>query len=322
MIKYVYAIISSENDYIVEQALVSMYSLKKHNPEADITLVSDGKTFKTFNGERARIKEYINEVIIENPPEHYCATEKSRFLKTSLRRLVTGDFLYLDNDTIITGSLKELENFTGDLGAIKDHHQDAIKNNIMIHGQISNYLAITKKSFWGNPQYFNGGVFLARDTEATHKFFDDWHKIWKEEREKFGIKIDQPALAQANELNNHLIEEISGIYNNQFLLSTGKPLLFNSKVFHYFANSPLAKYFPLNKKECLKLIRDQGISDEINEIITNPLKAFLNSSVILCGDEIDKYTSPIVVLARILATKHKWSQHIARFLFWLKGLTM
>lgn len=321
MIKYVYSIISSKDDYIVEQAFLSMYSLKLHNPEAEITLVTDETSFNSLSGNRARIKEYVDKIVIENPPQDFTPTEKSRFLKTSLRRLISGDFLYLDNDTIIMNPLKDLEEFPGEMGAIKDHHRDAVKDGRVIHGQILNYLYQTKKNFWNYPVYYNGGIFLVRDTKATHKFFEDWHRLWMEDRQKYGLQLDQPTFAQANHLNNYLISEINGEFNTQIIFVEHVLAFFSKvKIVHYFANADRSKYFPLNQKEVLETIRKKGIYKEIEELINYPMKGLLNKVLILTGKDRDLYYTPAVTLARILGGKHKWIQNFTRFLFKIKGL--
>ena len=108
-IKFVYALISSEKDYYVEQAAISMHTLRAYNPGCHITLVANDDTLDTLTGNRSLIKNYVDEYVSVNPPAEFTPTQKNRFLKTTLRQNVEGDFLYVDNDTVITGSLKELD---------------------------------------------------------------------------------------------------------------------------------------------------------------------------------------------------------------------
>ena len=104
-LKFVYALISCEKDYYAEQALISMYTLRLHNRDAHITWVADEETLKSLEkGNRHPIKDFVDEYVTVNPPTGCTPTQKSRFIKTSLRQNVEGDFLYLDNETVIVDS--------------------------------------------------------------------------------------------------------------------------------------------------------------------------------------------------------------------------
>lgn len=314
MLKYVYSIISSADDYIVEQALVSMYSLKKHNPDAKITLVSDEMTLFSLEGCRGRIREYIDDYITIRPPENLTAMQKSRFLKTSLRQNIVGDFVYLDNDTIVMDSLSELDNFNGEMGAVLDCHA-------LVHGnqQVRSYLGTTKKPFWNYEKYFNGGMFIVKDSEVTRRLFLDWHTLWSNERITYGISIDQPSFAQANVRNECCITELSGIYNYQLPTISAKKFLFDAKIIHYSADSLSSSLFALNKQETLKEIREKGVSDKVRSIINNPVLHYLEESLIVKGEEIKHYLSPMGLLGHKLSRDYPWTNIIGKYIYRLFG---
>ena len=46
-------------------------------------------------------------------------------------------------------------------------------------------------------QYFNGGVMYAKDSEAAHVFYKQWHSNYQLSVSK-GIFIDEPALSKSN----------------------------------------------------------------------------------------------------------------------------
>ena len=54
--KYVYVLVSSPDDLYYEQAVMSVYSLRRHMPDADIEVLVDNKTYESFHGNR--IVEY------------------------------------------------------------------------------------------------------------------------------------------------------------------------------------------------------------------------------------------------------------------------
>ena len=311
--KYVYALISSEKDHYTEQAVVSMHSLRFHDPDVHISLVTNNATFNTFKDKRTLIKKYVNEFIIVNPPESFTPIQQSRFLKTTLRQNVKGDFLYLDNDTIVSASLHDLESIDCEMGAVPDGHRTAECN-----GQMHEYFRLTKRS-WNYNLYFNGGVLLVRDTVNTHKFFGDWHRIWNEDRIQYGINIDQPALAQADLLNDCLIAELDGRYNCQVVLSGAKKYLTDAAVFHYMSDLAYFASFPLKNLKLLNQVRENGITAEIEEIMHHPLHAFLENSLILGGAELEIYKSPLMILARKRSRDHGWLNKVVRFAYRLLG---
>lgn len=294
--KFVYVLISKEKDYFPEQTYVSMYSLKKNNPDAHITLVSDVETLNSLEGNRGRLKELVDEFISAPLPEGLTPVQKNRFLKTSVRQLVDGTFLYLDNDTVITGDLSDLEKLECDFGGILDHH---VELDVRTHKQLQKYLKTTGKKFWGYNKFFNGGVFFVKDTHQTRQLFETWHTLWNEERTRYGINIDQASYAQANVINGCMIEEISGVYNCQLPTPGALNYLFDAKIVHYYANSPFASQFPLCKESVLQKIREQGINPEIEEIVNYPQASYLDSCRIIGGDELQKkYYSPFMMLSR------------------------
>ena len=54
--KIVYVVVSDETDIFLEQALLSIFSLRKHNPEAFVELVVDQITNDSISGKRSEIK--------------------------------------------------------------------------------------------------------------------------------------------------------------------------------------------------------------------------------------------------------------------------
>lgn len=312
-LKFVYALVSGEGDFYTEQTLISMYTLRYHNPSARITLVADDDTLNSLTGNRARIKDYIDEYVTVNPPAEFTPVQKSRFIKTSLRQTVEGDFLYIDNDTIIVDSLHELEDLDCEMGAVLDLH-----STISDNGQLKEYLSITKKEFWGYERYFNGGVLFVRDTAFTHKLFADWHRIWNEERIKYGLSKDQPAFAQANVANGCLITEIDGRYNCQIFMPKGKKYISTAKIIHYFYNVRNK-----NSYMCclLNRLKEEGMTDELRDIVSSPY--FILSSYMFLDDvEARLYTLPMSILGRKLARDFAWTNKVAKFVYKLFGFNI
>lgn len=318
--KFVYALTSKPGDYFTEQTYVSMYSLKKHNPDAHITLVTDKDTPATLTGNRGRLNELVDEFIAVEIPAELTPVQKNRFLKTSLRMIVKGDFLYLDNDTVILADLSPLEKLECEFGAVKDQHKLLDPKH---HQQLKMYLKTTKKKFWNYYYYFNGGVLFVRDTENTRQLFSDWHHLWNEERVKYGINIDQPSFSQSNIKNGCMIQEIDDVYNCMVTQKCAVPFLFDAKIVHYFSNSPSASLFPLTQADVLQKIRDHGITEEIEVIIRCPQLEYLKNSLIIGGEELaKKHRGPFMVLSRKLERTFPFLNGWARLLYRMFGVKL
>ena len=58
----VYILISSGQDLYYEQLLVSLYSLRMHNPELNVVVLVDDVTERTLHGKRSKVRELANEI--------------------------------------------------------------------------------------------------------------------------------------------------------------------------------------------------------------------------------------------------------------------
>jgi len=271
MIKYLYVLTSDETDYYLEQALMSITSLKMRMSDAFVSLLIDDITEKTLTDKRRNILDIINELKIVKIDSQFNKKARSRWLKTSMRRHIKGDFLYIDCDTVICDDLTDIENPSIILGAVLDRHiliQESRKkkffqNNDKILGFNASFVS---------DKHFNSGVIFCRDNPICHSFFDEWHKLWIMGISK-KIFIDQPSFNQANINFNKIITEMDGIWNCTIYFG-GIVFLVNAKIIHYFATVHndsyiLADYSILRyiKKICI-------IDDNIKKYLLHPKTSF------------------------------------------------
>lgn len=228
--KIVYIVVSDEQDCYLEQALVSLWSARVYTPKAHIILVVDQFTSQTLTGKRSAILKYISEKKMVEVPERYSKMQRSRYLKTTLRRNIVGDYLFVDADTIITHSLSDVDALGMDVGAVLDHHIPFSK--MQYFKETSKFLlSIGMNPSDTHDMYFNSGVMFVRDVPASHTLYDEWNKIW-ENGIKVGMNIDQPSLAKANYICGDIIQEIAGIWNSQ-ITNKGIYALNGAYIFHY-----------------------------------------------------------------------------------------
>lgn len=269
----VYVVVSDTSDYYLEQTLLSIYSLRLYHKETRVFLVVDEPTNNSITERRAEIRSYADEIICIKVPSEYTKVQSSRFLKTSLREFIIGDFLFIDSDTLITGKLDEIENLECDIACVADKHipikRHPMKSMILSRAKILDSI-LDEESV-----YFNSGVIYCRDNQKVHNFYKEWHKQWKQSAAK-NVNADQPALAKVNSIYN-IVTELNGIWNCQ-LTDNGLKYLMDAKIIHYFASTSdghIISPYRFYQDEIYEEIKKTGfIPDRIKDIIKDPKREF------------------------------------------------
>lgn len=299
---YVYILISNKEDFVKEQALISIYSLKKYNKEANVILLVDETTYHYIINEGSNIKEYVNEIKILDLPNNLSSIQRSRFIKTSIPEFISDDFIYIDNDTVIVDSLIELEKSKCDIGAILTQHRNDWSPNLL-HPMIKEYQKITGlkaySDYFISNYLFNGGILVCKQTEITKKFFSTWHQLWYNDSLIMGFDKDQISLWRTNYKFNNLIHLIDPSYNCQLIYpNQAKYILLNAKILHYFSSCSLANHLKIKNKEFLKGIRNNGLNETVDEYIVNFKSEYLKGMLLLMDDDKESYNKPINVFGR------------------------
>lgn len=231
MTKYLFVLTSSPKDFYLEQTLIAIASLRFHNPGAFVTLLTDDKTAETFTGARAVIKEAVDELNVQTIDEKFSPMLRSRYLKTVMRNVVDGDFLYLDSDIAVVGDLSIPEDWTGGIYAVLDFHTN-------LHKAINRKKVLANAKRLGfspilNDELFNGGVMFASDTPNSRAFFKKWHELWLYCVSK-DFPFDMASLAETDFSFGYTIQKMPGEWNCQ--LAYGNRFLPTAKVLHFFGS--------------------------------------------------------------------------------------
>lgn len=304
--KYVYILISNNNDLYYQQALISIYSLRTHTPNAHITVLCDNDTANSFKDDRDEIKKYITELkIIQIPKNFNTAKQKSRWLKTSIREHIVGDILFIDCDTIITENIDTIFNLNIDLGAVYDLHTTLdtypLGNTIFERAKMLGY------SLENESEYFNSGVLLIKDNERTYSFFKKWHNNWIDSC-KQGLDFDQPTFAKTNIEAGHLIKPLDDTYNCQ--LKYGAKALGNAKIIHYFNFSQPNEPYAFMNNSLLEEMKGKSLKDcIIFKYIQDPKSAFLEPTMIVGMKDLQFIYSPIYILFKQNVFNSKFSYY-------------
>jgi hypothetical protein len=234
----------------------------------------DEKTKQGLNGKRSGYEKIVNEIKVIAVPVEFSQKEASRWIKTSLHRYISGNFLYIDCDTVIAEKLKYNFPFETKIGAVADTHVPLEKHALRKYFQKEDRSAGFSSSYKTNIRY-NGGLIFCKDDSSALDFYEKWHALWIEGRKR-GCTQDMPSLNQANHEKDNFITELDGTWNCQ-ISHNCLPYLFNAKIIHYYATSLVSMdpAYKLASPEILSSIKKTGdLSPQILKHLENPKAAF------------------------------------------------
>jgi len=308
--KYLYVLASNEHDYYLEQALLSMTSLRIQTPDAFISLLVDNITGASLVGKRAAILDLVNEFKAITIDDKFSQKARSRWLKTSMRHNIEGDFLYIDGDTIVSEDLSCLGNADIDIGAVPDSHAYMSERNEYSPVRLKNIKKLCPKlgitPCFDLNVYFNGGVMFCKDNGPGYGFFNEWHRLWLKCHELGGLN-DQPSLNLSNFVLGNVVKELEGIWNCQIPDDGALRYLHNAKIIHYFSSRPGEKVFLPANDEFIAGIKENGIvPQEIKDLIANPKSLFSKNTRLFFAEKSSRafYDSAFCGMAkRVFHTK-------------------
>lgn len=268
--KLVYVLSCAPDATYIEQALISIWSARYHNPDAHIVLLVDDKTNELLVGKRAEVLEYVTEKVVI-PFEDANATMmfRSRWIKTQVRQLVKGDLLFIDCDTIVNHSLEELDTLKCEVGAVCESNLPIEQFCMPLYQPMCENAHTIGWNPEGELYYFSSGVIYAKDTPAVHQLFALWHRYWQEGLER-GINIDQPSLAKANIECEHTIQRIEDKWN--CIMFTYPRWAREANILHFAAYRNMSFLF---SKRVLHYIKDNGLTNYIEQYVLNPTNSYV-----------------------------------------------
>ena len=284
--KIVYILVSSENDIYAEQAFVSMFSLRHFNKDAYIVLLTDSLTAATFTGLRKNMISYANEIVTVELNSNLTGQQRSRQLKTSVRNLIDGDFLFIDCDTIITRDISCIDNITADIAACRDTHSAFIDNPY--RERCLKYGHLLKWPIDEEKDYFNSGVIFVKDVPATRLFYQKWNYNLNAGYKR-KVFMDQPSFAKTNHEMGHVIQHLPDEWNCE--LKHGIRYLKDAYIVHYLCTNPSSfqdrQLFLLNEKDILLEVKRTGvINDVIKAVIDDPFKGLAEITHCFAGEDV------------------------------------
>ncbi len=293
-----YVLTSTDKDLYLEELWVSLFSLHHFNKEVVVKVISDKKTVERIKAIPA-LANLITELHPVDVPKEYPSKEKSRYIKTNIRNLVQGDFLFIDTDTVICGSLEEIDSLpVKNIGMVPELH-GPFKEHLTYEYTVADTKRIFGVDASDSPYWFNSGCMLVRDNAFTHEFFEKWQENWKYSAFQKGNSSDQRALLKTDHDYGYVIECIPNVYNAQVAMSI--KWFYEAKIIHFWHFrkyfTPNMDFSPFFNHQIYRDIKEYGmLTNTIQHQILNCKSSFRNDSMICGIDEIKLVMHPIATI--------------------------
>lgn len=285
----VYTLISSEKDYFLEELWVSLYSLRLFHPEVTVKVLVDEAT-KEYMSRFPKLCDMITEIMVVSVSKNYNAKQRSREVKTTIRNVIDGAYLFIDTDTVICKPLDEIDNLTCDIAAVPDGHLPLSELMFPPTEVIKNIFDadISDSKYW-----FNSGVMYVADNEKTRAFYRFWNKNWTFSCFQKGNSQDQPALSVTDKEFGGLITKLDNIYNAQVAMSL--KYFADAAIVHWWhmnfiENQDYSPYFSLQIYKEVK--ENGGITPHVEELIRNCKQSFVSPTMPVGKEHIYFLFSP------------------------------
>lgn len=278
----VYVLVANENNLYLEEMWVSIFSLRRHHPDATVKVLVDDET-KEYISHFPLLSDMIDETVVVPTPAGYNAKQRSRQIKTTIRNVIDGDYIFIDTDTVICKPLdgivdyiSSLDDFKG-IAAVEEGH-------VSIDGSLFPPTGTVKRIFdidiSQSPLTTNSGVMYVADTPLAHQFYERWNENWKRSCFKKGNSQDQPSLYATDYQYGYIISELPGIYNAQVAMSL--KYYADAAILHWWHMDFIEdqSYSPYFSLEIYKLLKKAGeITPQIEELIVNAKQSFVSPTM-------------------------------------------
>lgn len=268
--KLVYILTCAPESHYIEQALMAIWSARYHNPDAHIVLLTDDKTDLLLTGTRGELTKYVTEkIVVPFEDESLSMMYRSRWIKTSVRELIAGNFMFIDCDTLVCRSLSDVDSFECEVGAVLESHllvEDFGHGLRKAATEANRRIGVDLNA---EKEYFSSGVLYVKDTPQTHSLYHLWHECWLESFQ-LGLPIDQPSLAKSNREVGHIVQKIPDTYN--CILFTQNSFTDKAHILHIasFRNPCF-----LFTEEVFNLLKNEGLVGWVKECLLHPCDSFL-----------------------------------------------
>lgn len=229
--KVVFALTSNGNDLYSAMTRVAIASLRISNPSIRTVVVCDRESNEALRRHDAPLIAEVDEWVVVETPQGGPGF-RSRSVKTRLRSLVVGKFLFLDCDVFVRGDLSEVFALDCDIAGAPNHSRELFADQVWEQD-----LAMLDEMGWeiGNDVYINSGVMLYGDTEVARALAEDWHRRWSESSTGRNYYRDQPALNSALHAVRPRLAILPDRFNAQIVAAPRVAV--DATIWHYYSSA-------------------------------------------------------------------------------------
>lgn len=257
-----FVLTSTGKDVYMIMARLAVASVRMSDRTSKVLLLCDERTLGRQEVRSSPLLAEVDQVISVRTPDGDPAF-RSRHMKTTMRRQVQGDLLFLDLDVIVRGGLDEVFCARGAVAAAVNHSLPTIEEQVW---------SVTEEMFgtmgWQHhPAYYlNSGVVLLRDQPEVHVLCEDWHRKWQDSWKRTGRHYDQPALNAALHHSGVSVVVLHDRFNAQFRMAPS--VARDAVIWHYYA-SEKTDYLTAYGRELTRL-QDGGEFDlvEVRRLVS------------------------------------------------------
>ncbi len=237
--KIVYVLVCNGDDYYYRQLLLSVQSVLFNSPGGQVEIVTDTDTAAFLKREKNPVLSAVSVITVPLPEglESIC---KSRWLKTSLRQLIAGDYLFVDTDTLIAEDLSGIDQDKSDIAVVTGSHGSSHRR---LSGNVKSLVQAAGFGGYGEGPYFNTGVMLVRDTAESHCFYRRWHTNWQKSVSSGGIVLDQPAFFATNIELGCPVSLLPDRWNCMVCSDIGIHFFKSAAIVHWYSKNERMKQF-------------------------------------------------------------------------------
>ena len=278
----VYVLVANEKNLYLEEMWVSIFSLRRHHPEATVKVLVDMET-KEYLSRFPQLTSMIDETVVVQTPAGYNAKQRSRQIKTTIRNVLKGDYIFIDTDTVICKPLDgivediaEMKDFRG-IAAVREGHATMKDTLFPPTGTVKRIFDIDISQ---SPLMTNSGVMFVADIPFTHEFYKRWNENWKRSCFEKGNSQDQPSLYATDCQYGYVIRELSGIYNAQVAMSLkyyADAVILHWWHMDFIEDQSYSPYFSLEIYQNLKKAGE--ITPQIEDLIINAKQSFVSPTM-------------------------------------------
>jgi hypothetical protein len=193
--KVVFAVASTGSDLYAARARVAVASLRLSNPGVAVVLACDDETERALRGAAHPLLDEVDDRMMVRALSGDLRL-RSRFVKTRLRSVLSGPFLYLDADVVVRRDLSEILNADADVAGVRNHNGATRAEQLRPGGLVASTIAAMRWQV--SPDvYLNGGVLFFNDTPLARQAGEEWHRLWMSGLAERGDYRDQAALNAA-----------------------------------------------------------------------------------------------------------------------------